>query len=91
MRSVPVLVLSLALALALPVPGTALAQEVVTKTYDDGSVAAQGIFGQGIFIDRKRKLVIASNADWTRATLGPEPEAREAFYKQVQALIDAGK
>lgn len=60
-------------------------------TYDDGSVAAQGIFGQGIFIDPKRKLVIASNANWTRATLGPEPEAREAFYKQIQALIDAGK
>lgn len=60
-------------------------------TYDDGSVAAQGIFGQGIFIDPERKLVIASNANWTRATLGPEPEAREAFYKQVQALIDAGK
>lgn len=59
-------------------------------TYDDGSVAAQGIFGQGIFIDPKRKLVIASNADWTRASLGPEPEAREAFYKQIQALIDAG-
>jgi CubicO group peptidase (beta-lactamase class C family) len=59
-------------------------------TYDDGSVAAQGIFGQGIFIDPKRRLVIASNADWTRATKGPEPEAREAFYKQVQALIDAG-
>lgn len=60
-------------------------------TYDDGAVAAQGIFGQGIFIDRKRGLVIASNANWTRASLGPEPEAREAFYKQVQALIDAGK
>ena len=59
-------------------------------TYDDGSVAAQGIFGQGIFIDRKRRLVIASNADWTRASKGPEPEAREVFYKQVQALIDAG-
>lgn len=58
-------------------------------TYDDGSVAAQGIFGQGIFIDPRRKLVIASNANWTRATKGPEPEAREAFYKQVQALIDA--
>lgn len=58
-------------------------------TYDDGAVAAQGIFGQGIFIDPKRKLVIASNANWTRATKGPEPEAREAFYKQVQALIDA--
>jgi len=60
-------------------------------TYDDGSVAAQGIFGQGIFIDPKRKLVIASNANWTRASKGPEPEAREAFYKQVQALIDAEK
>lgn len=59
-------------------------------TYDDGSVAAQGIFGQGIFIDPKRHLVIASNADWTRATKGPEGKAREAFYKQVQALIDAG-
>ena len=60
-------------------------------TYDDGSVAAQGIFGQGIFIDKKRKLVIASNADWTRATQGPEGEAREALYKQVQAAIDAAQ
>lgn len=59
-------------------------------TNDDGSFAAQGIFGQGIFIDPKRKLVIASNANWTRATEGPEPAAREAFYKQVQGLIDAG-
>jgi CubicO group peptidase (beta-lactamase class C family) len=59
-------------------------------TYDDGTVAAQGIFGQGIFIDRKRRLVIASNADWTRATKGPEGDAREAFYRRVQALIDAG-
>ncbi|MGH6786506.1 MAG: serine hydrolase domain-containing protein [Novosphingobium sp.] len=60
-------------------------------TYDDGSVAAQGIFGQGILIDPKRHLVIASNADWTRATKGPEGEARDAFYAQVKALIDAGR
>ena len=53
------------------------------------SVAAQGIFGQGIFIDPKRKLVIASNANWTRATDGPEGAARDVFYKQVQDLIDA--
>jgi CubicO group peptidase (beta-lactamase class C family) len=59
-------------------------------TYDDGSVSARGIFGQGIFIDPKRKLVIATNADWSRASLGPENRAREEFYKQVQALIDAG-
>lgn len=59
-------------------------------TYDDGSVAAMGIFGQGIFIDPKRRLVIASNSNWPRADAGPQPEAREKFYKQVQALIDAG-
>ena len=57
-------------------------------TYDDGSVAAQGIFGQGIFIDPKRQLVIASNANWPRAVAGPQPAQREAFYRQVQALSD---
>lgn len=59
-------------------------------TYDDGSVAAQGIFGQGIYIDPQRRLVIASNSNWTRASLGPEPKARETFYAEVRALIDAG-
>ncbi len=58
-------------------------------TNDDGSYAAQGIFGQGIFIDPKRKLVIASNGNWPTAT---DPEgvgaAREAFYKTVQAAVD---
>ncbi len=58
-------------------------------TNDDGSFAAQGIFGQGIFIDPKRKLVIASNGNWPTAT---DPEgvgkARELFYKAVQAAVD---
>ncbi|WP_374526035.1 serine hydrolase domain-containing protein [Sphingopyxis sp.] len=58
-------------------------------TNDDGSFAAQGIFGQGIFIDPKRKLVIASNGNWPTAT---DPEgvgkAREVFYKAVQAAVD---
>lgn len=59
-------------------------------TNDDGSYAAQGIFGQGIFIDPKRRLVIASNGNWLTATdpdgVGAE---RERFYKAVQAAIDA--
>jgi CubicO group peptidase (beta-lactamase class C family) len=59
-------------------------------TYDDGSFAAQGIFGQGIFIDPKRNLVIASNSNWPKAT---DPDTvgaqREAFYKAVQAAVDA--
>jgi len=58
-------------------------------TYDDGSVSARGIFGQGIFIDPERKLVIASHSNWPRATIGTQSEAREAFYQQVRALIDA--
>lgn len=58
-------------------------------TYDDGAVSAQGIFGQGIFIDPARRLVIASHSSWPRASLGPQPAAREAFYAQVRALIDA--
>ncbi len=58
-------------------------------TYDDGTYAAQGIFGQGIFIDPKRNLVIASNGDWPKATDDGIEEQREAFYHAVQAAIDA--
>jgi CubicO group peptidase (beta-lactamase class C family) len=61
-------------------------------TNDDGSYAAQGIFGQGIFIDPKRRLIIASNGNWPKATdpdtVGAE---RERFYKAVQAAVDAGR
>tara|TARA_R110000787_G_scaffold93939_8_gene196393 strand:- start:14273 stop:15472 length:1200 start_codon:yes stop_codon:yes gene_type:complete len=60
-------------------------------TWDDGSFQADGIFGQGIFIDPARKLVIASNSSWTSA-LGDkdgEFEARKAFYKAVQKAVDA--
>lgn len=57
-------------------------------TYDDGAYAAKGIFGQGIFIDPARRLVIASNGNWPRATPEAHAGAREAFYRQVQAVID---
>jgi CubicO group peptidase (beta-lactamase class C family) len=59
-------------------------------TNDDGSFAAQGIFGQGIFIDPKRQLIIASNSNWPSA-VGPDTVGamREAFYKSVQVAVDA--
>jgi CubicO group peptidase (beta-lactamase class C family) len=58
-------------------------------TYADGSFAARGIFGQGIFIDPKRKLVIVSNADWAGGARDPAAsEAREAFYRTVQKAVD---
>jgi CubicO group peptidase (beta-lactamase class C family) len=58
---------------------------------NDGSYAARGIFGQGIFIDPKRKLVIASNGDWPQATDRQDSDQgkkRLVFYKQVQLAID---
>jgi CubicO group peptidase (beta-lactamase class C family) len=58
-------------------------------TYADGSFAARGIFGQGLFIDPKRKIVIASNANWAGGARDrPASDAREAFYRAVQKAID---
>lgn len=59
-------------------------------TNGDGSYGAQGIFGQGIFIDPNRQLVIASNSNWPAATdyegVGAQ---RDAFYRSVQAAVDS--
>ena len=60
-------------------------------TYDDGSFAAQGIFGQGIFIDPNRNLVIASNSNWLTASPDDMKEKRNAFYTAVQSVIDEGE
>ena len=58
-------------------------------TYDNGSFSARGIFGQGIFIDPQRKLVIASNANWGGGARDPVAmQAREAFYRTVQQAVD---
>lgn len=60
-------------------------------TLKDGSYAARGIFGQGIFIDPKRKLVIASNSNWPYASDrqgGDQDQKRTTFYRQVQQAID---
>lgn len=58
-------------------------------TYDDGTFAARGIFGQGIFIDPGRRLVIVSNANWGGGARDPlASEAREAFYQSVQKAVD---
>ena len=60
-------------------------------TYDTGAFAADGIFGQGIYIDPSRKLVIATNSSW-RTALGDvdgEHAKREELYQIVTAAIDA--
>ncbi|MEQ9506948.1 MAG: serine hydrolase [Hyphomonas sp.] len=60
-------------------------------TRDDGSYMADGIFGQGIFIDPNRQLVIASNANWKTALGAADGEwpERSTFYRRVQAAVDA--
>lgn len=56
-------------------------------TKADGSFQAQGIFGQLIHIDPKRRLVIVTSSAWPRATgLG---DARTAFVNSVKAALDA--
>jgi CubicO group peptidase (beta-lactamase class C family) len=58
-------------------------------TYSDGSFAARGIFGQGLFIDPQRKLVVASNANWAGGATDPTAsQAREDFYQAVRKAID---
>lgn len=60
-------------------------------TLDDGAYLARGIFGQGIFIDPQRRLVIASNGNWPQASeaQGADQDGKRlAFYRQVQSAID---
>ena len=58
-------------------------------TLADGSFMARGIFGQGIFIDPKRKLVIVTNANWAGGARDPvAATAREGFFKAVQTAVD---
>ena len=58
-------------------------------TYADGSFSARGIFGQGIFIDPKRKAVVVLNSNWGGgASDRAAHAARETLYRAVQKAID---
>jgi CubicO group peptidase (beta-lactamase class C family) len=58
-------------------------------TRDDGSYQAQGFFGQAIVIDPARRLVVAINGNWPRATGEEFSAAREAFLTSIRAAVDA--
>ncbi|TWO68466.1 serine hydrolase [Caenimonas sedimenti] len=58
-------------------------------TYADGTFAGRGIFGQGLFIDPKRRIVVVTNANWAGGARDPAArDAREAFYRTVQKAVD---
>jgi CubicO group peptidase (beta-lactamase class C family) len=57
----------------------------------DGSYAAIGIFGQMVYIDPARKLVIAQVAAWPQATSEALVAARRAFVAQIKRAVDDEK
>lgn len=54
-------------------------------TYDDGAFAGLGIFGQLLYVDPARQLVIVQLAAWPVATSDAQAAARAAFVKAVVA------
>lgn len=59
-------------------------------TYEDGTFGGRGIFGQSIFVDPKRQLVIATNSNWADAVgnkLG-QNKRRDDFHRAIINLID---
>jgi CubicO group peptidase (beta-lactamase class C family) len=57
-------------------------------TFPDGSFTARGIFGQTIFIDPKRQLVVALNGNWSNARETKLNKLRFAFIDSVRESID---
>ena len=57
-------------------------------TLDDGLFYASGIFGQSIYVDPKRALVMATSGNWPVATdrVKLQP-ARLEFFRTVQAAV----
>jgi CubicO group peptidase (beta-lactamase class C family) len=58
-------------------------------TQDDGVFGAYGIFGQAVRVDPERRLVIVLLSSWPRAIGRGHRVAREAFFQQVTAAVDA--
>lgn len=56
--------------------------------FKDGSYAAVGIFGQMIYINPHKNLVIAQIAAWPKATSDELTEGRRAFIDAVEREID---
>jgi CubicO group peptidase (beta-lactamase class C family) len=57
----------------------------------DGTFQAQGIFGQLIHVDPKRRLVIAMSSAWPKATGRELSAARTKFLDHIKAALDTGR
>ena len=59
-------------------------------TDTDGSYAAIGIFGQMVYIDPARELVIVQSAAWPQATSDALVAARRQLVAKVKQAVDSG-
>ena len=57
-----------------------------TGSPDDGAFAAEGIFGQAIYINRREQVVIAQWGAQTKPTGGAKIEDNDFFAAVVSAL-----
>jgi len=57
-------------------------------TYDNGAFAGIGIFGQLLYVDPARHLVVVQMAAWPVATSDEQARARTAFVQAVIAGLD---
>ena len=55
----------------------------------DGTFDARGIFGQGIHIDPKRRLVVVLLAAWPAVFDAPHAAGREQLMAAIEAAVDA--
>lgn len=57
-------------------------------TFADGSYTARGLFGQSIFVDPARRIVIAMNANFPDSRDDAEWEERVGLFRAVQQAVD---
>lgn len=58
-------------------------------TFDDGAFSASGIFGQTLYVDRSRDLVVVLLSAWPTATGSARSAARMALLGRITAAVDA--
>ncbi len=56
--------------------------------YPDGSFAALGIFGQSVWVDPARELVVVTLGAWPQATSAALVRDREALWAAVRMAVD---
>ena len=57
-------------------------------TYPGGLFGGQGIFGQSITVDPKRKIVVAMLSSWPKASNREQSMARFAFVQKLMAAVE---